>query len=305
MRCPHCKSLNLVKRGRRKTKSGFKQLYQCKDCRLRFSDSQLANKTYPAQVILRAISYYNLGHSLESAARAVSGRYKCQVSKSSVGTWVRETASVCTYRNLRETIGRRYGGAGLISKTFEHGGLAYNFKYHQGKLRYLCQSRFPTLAQYVTRFYEQGCPDFFNSIPERCSQTKVRVTARRKNSRNQACRLAELALLTCRHNRERHERVEEFMLINDSSTVAVEVPVWLYERSLDARLNGHIDILQVRRGLIYVLDYKPQADKVMSQLYWYATGLAFRTKLPLEFFRCAWFDEISYFEFDPNEVRRG
>ncbi len=102
--------------------------------------------------------------------------------------------------------------------------------------------------------------------------------------------------------------VQEFMLINDSSTIAVEVPVWLYEKSLDMRMSGHIDLLQIRQGRIYVLDYKPAAEKekdekVMSQLYWYATGLAFRTGIPLSYFRCAWFDDNGFFEFNPNGVK--
>lgn len=98
------------------------------------------------------------------------------------------------------------------------------------------------------------------------------------------------------------------MLINDSSTIAVEIPVWLYEKSLDMRMSGHIDVLQIRRGNIYVLDYKPEAEKkneneVVSQLYWYATGLSFRTKIPLSYFRCAWFDDNVFFEFDPNQLK--
>lgn len=101
--------------------------------------------------------------------------------------------------------------------------------------------------------------------------------------------------------------VQEFMLINDSSTVAIELPVWLYEKGLDKRLSGHIDVLQVRQGRIFIPDYKPNAEKenehkVISQLYWYATGLSFRARIPLGMFRCAWFDENGYFEFDPSGV---
>ena len=65
-----------------------------------------------------------------------------------------------------------------------------------------------------------------------------------------------------------------FMLINDSVTVAVEVPVFLtqedisYYRSrgfdLDFEsdvITGHIDFLQIRNGHIHILDYKPDARK--------------------------------------------
>ena len=134
------------------------------------------------------------------------------------------------------------------------------------------------------------------------------MTSQELIQRIRACRLADLGLLPCRNNRLRHPMVQDFMLINDSSTIAVEVPVWLYERSLNKRMSGHIDVLQIRQKRIYVLDYKPNAekeneDKVMSQLYWYATGLFFRTKIALQYFRCAWFDDNVFFEFDPNEVK--
>ena len=100
------------------------------------------------------------------------------------------------------------------------------------------------------------------------------------------------------------------MLINDSSTIACEVPVWFWDKKLDMGICGHIDILQIRQGKIFVLDYKPDAgkekeDKVASQLYLYASGLSFRTGLPLQSFRCAWFDEHMYYEFNPMEANTG
>ena len=101
--------------------------------------------------------------------------------------------------------------------------------------------------------------------------------------------------------------VENFMLINDSSTIACEVPVWFCEKNLDIGISGHIDILQIRNGLIYVLDFKPGAKrekdiKVASQLFLYASGLSFRTGIPLDRFRCAWFDDSIYYEFNPRDA---
>ena len=73
---------------------------------------------------------------------------------------------------------------------------------------------------------------------------------------------------------------------------------------MDVGVSGHIDILQIRQGKIFILDLKPGAfkeneEKVTSQLYLYALGLSFRTKIPLSMFRCAWFDENDYYEFSP------
>lgn len=120
--------------------------------------------------------------------------------------------------------------------------------------------------------------------------------------------MAELALKAAKANKERHSLVEKFMLVNDNVTVASEVPVWLWEKNLDLGIAGHIDLLQIRDGLVYVLDFKPEADKengqkVASQLYFYASGLSFRTRIALDKFRCAWFDNSNYYEFNPKEAR--
>jgi len=117
-----------------------------------------------------------------------------------------------------------------------------------------------------------------------------------------------LVLKSANDNRERHNLIEEFMLINDTATVAVEVPIWFWEKKLDIGICGHIDILQIRNNLIYILDYKPSAikekfEKVSTQLYLYALGLSFRTGINLDKIRCAWFDDKNYFEFEPIKIK--
>ena len=76
------------------------------------------------------------------------------------------------------------------------------------------------------------------------------------------------------NNKLRHEIMQEFMLVNDSVTVACEVPVLLdkdnllhYKNQLGFQipltleeeevLTGHIDLIQVRNGMIHNMDYKP------------------------------------------------
>ena len=94
------------------------------------------------------------------------------------------------------------------------------------------------------------------------------------------------------------------MLINDSSTIACEVPVYLtYEHvhyfhqhgfhlpitEEDTPITGHIDIIQIRGDLIHLLDYKPEARKIqpVRQLPIYALALASHTRLPFTLFKCA------------------
>ena len=60
-------------------------------------------------------------------------------------------------------------------------------------------------------------------------------------------------------------------------------------KSIDAGVTGHIDILQVRNKLIYILGFNPDIAKdkeAAEQLYQYATAFSFRTRLPLDPMRC-------------------
>ena len=90
--------------------------------------------------------------------------------------------------------------------------------------------------------------------------------------------------------------LQRFLVVNDSVTIAVEVPVFLtkenigyYRRrgfDLDFEsdvITGHIDFLQIRNGYIHILDYKPEARKETHahvQLTIYALALARRASLP-------------------------
>ena len=308
MKCSNCGRLNIIKKGKRKTKFGFRQFFYCKDCEKGFVGSKLLYKTYGPKVITSAISYYNLGNTLEESAKLTNRRFKVKVSKSSVSQWLKEFKSICTYCKIRPTALKNYGKEILISKTFKHNDLSYNFKYHKPKLELLCRdNNFSSLSAYIKNF-EKGCPKFFNDIENRCSQTKIEISIKKENAYNNACRLALFALKSCDINSRGHSAVENFMLINDSSTIACEVPVWLWEKNLNMGINGHIDVLQIRSNKIYVLDFKPNAlreneQSVASQLFWYASGLSFRTSIPLENFTCAWFDEYNYYEFSPKEVK--
>ena len=105
------------------------------------------------------------------------------------------------------------------------------------------------------------------------------------------------------------------MLINDSATIAIELPVFLDPNELTRKkqkifgmelkdtLTGHLDILQVRFNHIHVLDYKPDAKKgdrkAAEQVFLYALALSKRTNIPLENFICAYFDDRNYYQFKP------
>ncbi len=159
------------------------------------------------------------------------------------------------------------------------------------------------------------------NIQKRASQIKFNhLEIKKVQKENLACKLAKLALNLALTNKDRHQAIQDFFLINDSTTIATEVPVYFtnwdtgYFRNQNGfifplnhyttPITGHIDILQIRNGLIFILDYKPDAKSVnpIEQLTIYALALSRKLNLPLYYFKCAWFDEENYFEFFPLHV---
>jgi ATP-dependent exoDNAse (exonuclease V) beta subunit len=138
-----------------------------------------------------------------------------------------------------------------------------------------------------------------------------------------ATRIAGLIIPAVGNNKLRHETLQKFMLINDSVTVAIEIPIWLSEAdvaALEAQygielaprvgaaeclITGHIDFLQIRNGAVHILDYKPDArtNKPIAQLAIYALALTRLIPGPKLFdIKCAWFNEDEYCEFFPRTL---
>ncbi len=206
----------------------------------------------------------------------------------------------------------------------------YTFKYHKAKLNLLIKEnpKFKLLKTYLQKINSKEFPHHIftynkdnNSNEQRASQIKFSTLKIKKIKKNNlANKLTKLALNLAKNNNQRHQSIQDFMLINDSTTLAVEVPIYLtnwdagyYKNqrgfifplsNYNTPITGHIDILQIRNNLIHILDYKPEANKQnpIEQLTVYALALSRKLNLPLYYFKCAWFDNSNYFEFFPLHV---
>jgi hypothetical protein len=204
----------------------------------------------------------------------------------------------------------------------------YKFEYHRPKLAILRESRehrrFAPVADFLERVPIE-CPHDLFRESERASQKAASFLDTSRliivEKENAATRMAELVIPTVEDNRLRHEALQRFMLANDSTTLAVEVPIWLAPADIAAlerehgisllppgrgaeSITGHIDFLQVRNGAVHILDYKPgaRADKPIAQLMIYALALTRLAGLRLFDIKCAWFDEEEYCEFFPRPL---
>ncbi len=200
----------------------------------------------------------------------------------------------------------------ILRKSLPHGWW-YHYRVHEEKAESLCERRFPSLNAYLRAMLER-CPDEKFLVGPRSSALRFRLDAEVKEAAgHEVCTLARLGLENGR-GRSAHTEVQTFMLENDAKSVATEVPLWLDEEEHelmgsfeeDGPLSGHIDVLRVEDGAVWVWDYKPGARKekfAATQTWAYAVMLAHRTGVPLSRFRCGWFDEKDAFVFLPEKAR--
>lgn len=318
--CPRCQCKYTVKKGKRRNRMQTLQVYECSECLYRFTAGDAGkNKTYPLKIILEAVSTFNLGYSLTETQHKLHRRFHREIPERTISSWLAEHRTLATYHRLRMAA-RKLCSPGALIRTvrLEHQQV-YQFEVHRAKLDLLLSQADHTAFQELKRYFESIGKDFphqiFQTSHQRSSKFPVELHPPITRKENNATRLAALALPTSPTNKKRHETLQRFMLINDSVTVAVEIPVYLtredvaYYRSrgfdlpIDTdMITGHIDFLQVRNGFLHILDYKPEASREKHahvQVTIYALALARRTRLPLKMFKCAWFDEKDYFEFFP------
>jgi len=203
--------------------------------------------------------------------------------------------------------------------------------------------RFDRLVEYLNNVSSETPHQYF-ADGERMSEIRSKFDKTDmiiKSKSNFANKTAEFVLRSVPENKERHEALQRFMIANDSVTIATEVPVYIRKEDVEHMenelkfkilrpdadfdgsvepcillkgdkqpqrfpklLTGHIDILQIRNGMVHILDYKPNAskEKPIEQLTWYALALSRLTGLRLYEFKCAWFDDKDFYEFYPLHV---
>ncbi len=198
----------------------------------------------------------------------------------------------------------------VILRTGLKHGWWYHYRLHEEKTARLCDPGFASLAAYL-RAMTTSCPDEKFLFGPRSSALRFPVGFEARHAPgHEVCAYARLAQANGR-GRSPHTEVQCLMLAQDAKSIATEVPLWLdeEEHALMRRfaepgpLSGHIDVLRVENEKIAIWDYKPKAAKekhAATQVYAYAVMLSRRTGIPLDAFRCGWFDETDAYLFAPT-----
>lgn len=341
--CPYCDSSHFVRRGIRQKKHEAVQLYLCRapECGRTFTAERVKGKRFPLQVILEGISYYNLGLTLEQTCELLGKKFPdvAAPTPATLASWVEQYKPLCRFERMRPYAIKLFTPAQMIEVTTMAHRQLYRFRYHRAKtllsMEEFKNRRFGRLKEYLDNVSSETPHQYFadgermSEIRSKFDKTDMIV----KSKHNFANDLAEFVLRSVTENKDRHEALQRFMIANDSVTVATEVPVYIRKedvehmenilkfkildddgliemkgdkqrRNFPKLLTGHIDVVQIRNGMVHILDYKPNAskEKPIEQLTWYALALSRLTGLRLFEFKCAWFDDKDFYEFYPLHI---
>lgn len=310
--CPDCGSAAINRKGKRKNQFQVVQLYQCKDCGKRFSNEKFKSKTYTASTIAKTISVYNTGLTIEKTA------HKTKIPKSTIAKWIIENKEIFNLSKFNRQVQKYSQNNKIIEghKYIHH--LVYLYLQHNFKSDFFVKRKEPKLYNYLQKCKSgQINSELFTKSDARASRTKLNILKeiKVKTLKNNACKFANISVEMVTDNYKRHWVIEKLMIENDTSTIAIEVPVYLQIsnstipwirniKSENDHITGHIDLLQYRNGKLYILDYKPNAEKEkpLGQLFVYACSLSKRTGIHFAKMKLAWFDENNYFETNAMEV---
>ncbi len=340
--CPYCDSSDFVKRGTRQKKHEIVQLYLCRnaECGRTFTAERVKGKRFPLNVILEGISYYNLGLTLEQVCHLLQQKFgdAAPVSTSALGRWIEEYKPICRFERMRPYAIKLFPPQKMIEVVSMAHRQLYRFRYHRAKtllsMEEFKNRRFGRLKEYLDNVSAETPHQYFQD-GERMSEIRSKFDKTDmivKSKSNYANKIAEFVLRSVTENKDRHDALQRFMIANDSVTIATEVPVYIRREDVEHMenelkfkitsdgllelkgdkqaqkfpklLTGHIDIVQIRNGMVHILDYKPNAskEKPIEQLTWYALALSRLTGLRLFEFKCAWFDDKDFYEFYPLHV---
>ncbi len=248
--CPYCGSHAITRKGVRKKKLEVVQLWRCASCKRLFTPgpAALRNKTYPIRMVLQALTLYNLGYSLGETAKRLKSKAGRAVSPTTIATWIGAHKEQTTFRRLRAEAKTIYPPTQTIRSIKLYHRQVYAFAYHRSKLTLLRRNpqhqRFEALASFLENV-PSACPhELFRSDDDpkaRASQAQPafadinRLIINRKE--NTATETAALIIPAVGSNKLRHETLQNFMLANDSSTVAIEIPIWLTEDEISDTRN--------------------------------------------------------------------
>jgi transposase-like protein len=274
--CPYCQSKNFVKRGLRQNQYQSVQLYLCKneECGRTFTAQDVKGKHFPLNVVIEAMSYYNLGFSLEETCKIINKKFNTTLPNVPVQTlsgvepegpasepsisaagsfvaptpetlsgWINEYKELCRYERLRPYAIKMCKPKDTVEVVSMAHRQLYRFRYHRPKTSLMLTEfknrNLRRLQEYLNAVSSETPHQYFQE-GERMSDVRSKFSTADmivKSKNNYANRLAKFVLQTVSENKARHEALQRFFIANDSCTVATEVPVYIRREDIEHMEN--------------------------------------------------------------------
>lgn len=216
----------------------------------------------------------------------------------------------------------------LKKKVFIHQNISYAFNWnisnHKAKISQLDVNRekIIKLGTFLKRIYKGTFPNnVFNSQDfPRVSQFKIKGlksafissfskrliregTITLQNSQSKLPRFTQEVYESFKENKINrdpgHEPVLKNILIKDEDSIAIEIPIW--KRYNEHKfITGHIDLIQIEKNTIKVIDYKPEGKFLLSIPQVATYGLLLKSLFNLESLVCVSFNKKESWEFNPE-----
>jgi transposase-like protein len=240
LQCPYCQSEDFVKRGTRMKKGGKTQLYLCRACKRTFTPVWFKGRQHGWQIILDAMSYYNLGFSLEQVGKVMKEKFQVDIQPSTLSAWLVKYGTLCAYKRMRSFGMKMYSPYEVVETcTLAHRQL-YRFRYHKAKTKLIMADdfkhfKFKPMQEFLNNVTAETPHQYFQE-GERASESQLKFSKTEmivRSKHNYACALSGLVFQGVSDNKQRHEALQKFFLANDSVTVATEVPVYLRLEDLE------------------------------------------------------------------------
>jgi len=216
MRCPYCKSKDIVKAGKKYNKYVEKQLYLCKSCRRRFVERDgFEGMSYPKEIILKTLHLYAEGLSLSKIRDFIWQHEGYYLYDSVILYWVKKYAHLLKNfeKKLKPKIKGRIHMDEVVLK--EKGKKIYDINAVDGKTGYnLSHLLTDSLSlPYFRRFFRELKQKIYDQCLERYKRYKetgrderiVFVSDEREHYRNafekffsRTCRLIHGVPIACK-----------------------------------------------------------------------------------------------------------
>ncbi|MFW3145802.1 MAG: transposase [Thermoplasmatota archaeon] len=240
MECPFCGGGIIIKHGKRKTKSGQRQIYLCKGCISTFSLNPIKNITADPKLVLKALSIYNQGYSLQQTSNMLEQIYGERVPRNTIHYWIKRYQETFTYLHIRDRNERKMQ---IIHRNIQN----KIFRLHLKKLERV-KAEHEILFRFlhrIARGIEKPKTDA-RPVWELIKEENSALLDRRMFIDRTENRIASIL------KDEQKSEITRSILINDGITVCENLPISASE-SKDLYFSGSIDLLQIEGVKVTIL----------------------------------------------------